>query len=157
MKKLLITLGLVLLLATPASAWNLFFIAQLEVVGQQEGEDIYGYKLGPDDTIVLQKNVWLIKTVGANHCFVYITDNNALALAVKDWDEFRGFGYVDAAWRVALGLSNGTLNELKYQTGAHWYTGGEWHDGTIIEWQNAGSPAIVYFTKLRGLFNLELE
>ena len=157
MKKLLLTLALVLLFAAPVSAWNLFFVAQQEVVGQSEGEDVYGYKLGPDDKIVIPSQVTVIQQVGANYCFVYITNNNALALEVKDWPEFRGFGYTDFIWRIALGLSSGNLAEAKYMSGAHWYVGGEWHFGTIKQWEDAGSPPIVYFSRLRDFFGIDMQ
>lgn len=159
MKLRLIVLTLVILIFTvvPASAWNLMFIAQQEVIGQVDGEDVYGYKLGPEDQIVQTHQVVDLKTVGANHLFLYITDSNALANVVKDWSEFRGFGYVDAVMRIAQGLSNGTLNEIEYMTGAKWYTGGEWHFGNVKDWKDAGSPAQVYFTRLRDVLGVDIH
>jgi len=151
-----IILGIILI-ATPAFAWNLFFIAQQEVIGQQEGQDVYGYKLGPEDTIVQLNQVVNIKTVDANHMILYITKNNSIANECKDWTEFRGFGYTDMVMRVAQGLSNGTLNEIEYITGAHWYTGGEWHFGSVKDWKTAGSPATVWFGKLRDIYGVGIE
>ena len=76
---------------------------------------------------------------------------------LKDWDEFRGFGYVDMVMRLAQGLSSGTLNELEYMTGAHWYDGGEWHFGDVKDWKAAGSPSSVYFTRLRDIMGVDLH
>jgi len=146
-----------LFLSTPAFAWNLFFIAQQEVVGQANGEDIYGYKLGPDDLIVLPAQVTELQNVGATYLFLYITNSNALANQVKDWSEFRGFGYTDMVMRIAQGLSNGTLNEIEYVTGARWFVGGEWHFGNVKDWKAAGSPAQVVFGRYRGIYGVDIE
>ena len=159
MKKLVIILGLVLLIATPASAWNLFFIAQQEVIGQDaEGQDIYGYKLGPTDTIVRLNKTWPIKNVGNTYFFMIVVKNSALAseIITTPWTEFRAIGqgsnpYMDFAMRIALGLSGGTLNELKYIVGVEWYSGGEWHHGDVHEWEAAGSPSNVMFGPVRGI------
>jgi len=157
MKRLIILLSVVFLFPISANAWNLFFIAQQEVIGQVEGQDVYGYKLGPADTIVQLNQVVNIKTVGNTHMILYITKNNSIANQCKDWAEFRGFGYTDMIMRVAQGLSNGTLNEIEYITGAHWYAGGEWHFGNIKDWKAAGSPTSVWFGKLRDIYDVRIE
>ena len=157
MKKILLSLVLVLCFALPASAWNLFFLAEQEVIGQSEGQDVYGYKLGPEDVVVALDQVVDLKAVGATHMFMYITKNNSFVNKVKDWDEFRGFGYIDMVMRVAQGLSNGTLGELEYITGAHWVDGSEWHFGSIKDWKAAGSPSTVWFGKYRDIFGVNVE
>jgi len=139
-------------------AWILFFIAEREVLGQDEEEnDIMGYKLGPDDHEVLPNQVIELKNVGSTYLFKYITKNDSVANQVKDWPEFRGFGYTDCVMRIALGLSNGTLAEIKHMTGAHWFTGGEWHFGSAKDWEDAGSPDQVWFGHLRGILGVEVQ
>ena len=151
-----IVLGL-LLIASPAFAWNLFFIAEQEVIGQSEGVDVYGYRLGPDDTVVQLRQVVDYYQVGNTHLFLYTGASDSIANLCKDWSEFRGFGQIDMVMRLAQGLSNGTLNELEYITGAHWYAGGEWHFGNVKDWKTAGSPTAVYFTRFRDIMGLDLQ
>jgi len=134
--------------------WKLFFKSQQEVI---DGEGTLGYKLGPDDYIVQVEQVMDILTVGSYHCILYVTDNTAIANLCKDWDEFMGFGYIDMVMRVAQGLSNVTLNDIEYLTGAHWYTGGEWHFGSIKDWKTAGSPTTVWFSKFRDIMGVDLQ
>lgn len=136
---------------------TLFFIAQQEVIGQDNGEDVYGYKLGPSSLTVELGRVVELEVVGANHLFMYPGASDALADQVKGWSEFRGLGYIDMAMRLLYGLSPVSQTELKYMTGAHWFTGGEWHFGNCHDWEAAGSPAQVKFGKLRDLLGVELH
>jgi len=138
-------------------AKTLFFIAQQEVIGQQDGQDVYGYKLGPEDVIVQLRQVTQLDHVGANYLFMYTGASDALADEVKDWTEFRGLGFVDMAMRLLYGLSPISQTELKYMVGAHWYVGGEWHFGNCHGWEAAGSPSQVYFTRIRDIFGVDLH
>ena len=148
---LFVTLFL-LSLNTSTLGWNLFFIDQLEDIGDGEMGFVLGeYKL-------TQSQVVTVKTVGANHMFIYVTENSGLVVVAYTLPEFRGFGYADMIWRIAVGLSNaGTLAEMKYVGGAHWYTGGEWHFGSIHEWETAGSLEPVWFGRYRGIFGVDIE
>ena len=138
--------------------WALFFKAQQEPIGQDEEEnDIMGYKLGPDDHIVQTSQVVDILTVGNYHCILYVTENTAIVNRVKDWPEFLGFGYTDIVMRLAQGLSNATLSDIEYLTGAHWFKDGEWHFGNVKNWKAAGSPDGVWFGKLRDVMGMDLQ
>jgi len=150
MKKLFCSLLILTVLfsasqAFAAKKWSLFLKAQQEVIGQVEGEDVMGYKLGPNDLIVQTSQVVDVLQVSSYHLILYITDNQSLVAKVKDWGEFFGFGYIDSIMRVAQGLSNVTLSDIEYITGAHWYAGGEWHFGNVKNWKAAGSPTTVWF------------
>ena len=134
--------------------WKMFFKAQQEVI---DGEGTLGYKLGPDDTIVKVEQVVDILTVGSYHCILYVTDNTALAAKVKDFPEFMGFSYIDMVFRIAQGLSNVTLSDVEYLTGAHWYLNGEWHFSNVKDWKAAGSPSAVWFGKFREIMGIDLE
>ncbi len=135
--------------------WNLFFIAQPENIGTVE-EPVEGYVLGTHK--VPKDHVVVVKTVGNNDMFIYITGNNTLALEAYALPEFRGFGYTDMIWRIACGLSNaGSQNEMKYVTGAHWRDGGEWHVGNIHDWEAAGSPEPMWFGRYRGILGVDIE
>ncbi|GAG60760.1 unnamed protein product, partial [marine sediment metagenome] len=85
------------------------------------------------------------------------TGSNTLAAEAYNFSEFRGFGYADMIWRVALGIGNGTALEMKYVAGAHWFTGGEWYFGNIHDWEDAGSPEPVWFGRYRGIFGVDIE
>ncbi|MDA3834500.1 MAG: hypothetical protein PF495_14030, partial [Spirochaetales bacterium] len=96
MKKIFCLLIVTLLFTTQAYAgtkWKMFFKAEREVIGQVEGMDVMGYKLGPSD-------------------------------------------------------------EIEYLTGAHWYSGGEWHFGNVKDWKAAGSPDAVWFGQLREIMGV---
>ena len=82
MKKLIITIA-ILLFATPAFGWNLFFIDQLEDIG--EGE--MGFVLGTYN--VSQSQVVIIGNVGLNYLFIYVTNNNTLANEAYSFPEYR--------------------------------------------------------------------
>jgi len=152
MKKLIVLF--IMLFAAPAFGWNLFFVAQQETLS--DGLTT-GYKLGPTNYELPVAQVLNVKTVGTTHMFMYHTQDDSIANVVKDWSEFRGFGYIDMVMRVAQGLSNGTLSEIEYVTGAHWYTGGSWHFGTVKDWKAAGSPVQVWFGKYIDIFGMEIE
>jgi len=156
MKKLIVIA--ILLMASPAFAWNLFFIASQEDIG----DGVMGYKLGPDDTIVQLSRCTNLKTVGATHLFRVSVKNTSLVneIVTTPWSEFRAIGdgmnpYLDFAMRIALGLSSGSVNELKHTVGAHWYAGGEWHFGSVADWETAGSPASVMFGPIMGFFGMD--
>ena len=134
--------------------WKLFFKCEQETI---DGEGTLGYKLGPENTIVQIHQVIDILTVSTYHCILYITDNTTLAAKVKDFPEFMGFSYIDMVMRIAQGLSNVTLSDVEYLTGAHWYSGGEWHFGNIKDWKAAGSPDAVWFGKFREILGANLE
>ncbi len=134
--------------------WKLFFKCKQEAI---DGEGTLGYKLGPDDHIVQTHQVVDILQVASYHCILYVTDNTAIANQVKDWDEFMGFSYIDMVMRIAQGLSNVTLSDIEYLTGAHWYSGGEWHFGNVKDWKAAGSPTTVWFGKFRDIMGIDLE
>jgi len=168
MKKLFCSLLILTLLFSAsqvfaAKKWSLFLKAQQEVIGQVEGKDVMGYKLGPNDLIVQTSQVVDVLQVANYHLILYITDNTALAAKVKDWDEFFGFGYIDAIMRVAQGLSNVTLSDIEYITGSHWYSGGEWHFGNVKAWKADIDPATnlpyttVYFGRLRDIMGVDLH
>jgi len=135
--------------------WKLFFKAQQEVIDAEEGT--LGYKLGPNDYVVQLNEVVDILTVGNIHCIMYSTNDSSIANLVKDWDEFMGFGYIDMVMRIAQGLSKVTLDEIEYLSGAHWYSGGEWHFGNIKDWKAAGSPTSVWFGKYRDIMGMDLQ
>jgi len=137
--------------------WKLFFKAKQEVIDQVDGDDAMGYKLGPNDHIVQISQVVDILQVASYHCILYVTDNTSIANQVKDWDEFMGFGYIDMVMRVAQGLSDIPLSDIEYLTGAHWYSGGEWHFGNVKNWKAAGSPEAVWFGKLRDVMGIDLH
>ena len=137
MKKLILTLAF-LLIATPAMAWNLFFVDTLENIADPGEDEVMGFVLGTHK--VSQSSVVIVKTVGANSMFIYVTKSNALALEADTYPEFRGYGYIDMIWRVALGIGNGTIAEMKHITGAHWYIDGEHYFGCVHDWEAAGSP-----------------
>ena len=105
----------------------------------------------------MPSQVTIFQQVGNTYCIIYESKSNALALEVMDWDEFRGFGYVDGIWRVQLGLSQGNVLEQKYMTGASWYIEEAWHHGTVKGWEDAGSPPKVYFHRLRDLFRVDIH
>ena len=138
--------------------FNLFFKAQQEVIGQdEESNDIMGYKLGPADLIVHVEQVVNLLTVGSWHLIVYLDAGETLANQVKDWPEFAGFGYIDMVMRVAVGLSNLNISDIKYITGAHWYSSGEWRFGSVKDWEDAGSPPIVWFGKYRDFLGVDIQ
>ncbi len=162
MKKLSLGLILVLLFfATPAFAWNLFFVDQLENIAETGDPEVMGFVLGTHK--VHQSSVVIVKTVGANSMFIYITKSNALAQEANTIAEFRGYGYIDMIWRVALGIGNGTINEMKYITGAKWWTppvgeeSGYWSFGCVHDWEDAGSPEPAYRCKYRDIFGVDLQ
>jgi len=137
--------------------WKLFFKAEQEIIGQVDGVDVMGYKLGPDDHIVQTDQVTDILQVSSYHCILYITDSDSIANLCKDWNEFMGFGYTDMVMRVAQGLSNLTLSDIEYLTGAHWYSDGEWHFGNVKDWKAAGSPEAVWFGRIRDFMGIDLQ
>lgn len=162
MKRLftLSTLLCIFFFATSALAWNLFFVDQLENIAPPGEDEVMGFVLGEHK--VSQSSVVIIKNVGVNYMFIYVTGSNALAQEAYAFPEFRGFGYTDMIWRIATGLANaGTQTEMKYITGAHWWVAaGEdsgWHFGNIHEWQAAGSLEPVWFGRYRGIFGLDIE
>ena len=163
MKKLMLILTMALCLcATPALAWNLFFIDQLENIANPGEDEVMGFWLGWHR--VHPSQVVIIKTVGNNHMFIYTTKNNALAQEAYNLPEFRGFGYVDMVTRIAEGLDNaGTWNEIKYITGAHWWIPpageepGYWVFGNVKEWTDAGKPEPVWFSRYRDILGINLH
>lgn len=162
MKKILLTLTLAfLLIASPAFAWNLFFIDQLENIADPGEDEIMGFVLGSHK--VPKASVVIFKTVGASSMFIYITKSNALAQAANGISEFRGYGYIDMIWRVALGIGNGTINEMKHITGAKWWNSpvgndpGYWSFGCVHDWEAAGSPEPSYRCKYRDIFGIDLQ
>ena len=160
MKKFILTLAL-LLIATPAFAWNLFFIDQMENIAAPGEDEVMGFVLG--DYKVHKSSVVIIKTVGAISMFIYTTKNNALAQAANSIPEFRGYGYIDMIWRVALGIGNGTINEMKHITGAKWWVPaagedpGHWAFGCVHDWEAAGSPEPSYRCKYRDILGINLD
>ena len=161
MRKLfvLFTIGIILLFASPVLAWNLFFIDQLENIAPGGDPEELGFVLGFHK--VSQSRVVIVKKVGANYMFIYPSVSSGLAQEAYSLPEFRGFGYTDMIWRIATGLSNaGTLVEMKYITGAHWWAAGPeggWHFGNIHEWEGAGSPEPVWFGRYRGILGVDIE
>ena len=139
-------------------SWNLFFIAELENIGT-ESEPVEGFVLGTHE--VPKSSVVIIQTVGNFSMFIYITQKASLAEEAYTLPEFRGFGYADMVWRIAKGLSNaGTLNEMEYVAGAHWFIPGEdggWMFGNIHEWDAAGSPEPVWFGRYRDIMGVDIE
>ena len=154
MRKLFLftVMSMVLFFSVSAFAWNLFFIDQLEDIGEGEMGFVLGeYKLSQSDVVI-------VKSVGANYMFIHCTKNSGLAAEAYTLPEFRGFGYIDMVTRIAEGLSNaGTWNEIKYITGAHWWSGDEWHFGDIHEWETAGSLEPVWFGKYRDILGVNIE
>ena len=140
------------------ASWNLFFIAELENIGTEDGP-VEGFTLGTRK--VPKSSVVIVQTVGALSMFIYITKSNALANEAYSIPEFRGFGYADMIWRIATGLTNaGTLNEMKYIAGAHWWLPGEdggWRFGNIKEWEAAGKPEPVWFGKYRDILGVDIQ
>ena len=138
---------------------NLFFLAQLENIADPEEDEVMGFVLGEHK--ISKDSVVIIQTVGEISMFIYTTKNNNLALEAYSLPKFRGLGYIDMIWRIALGLSNaGTLNEMKYITGAHWWVPGEeggWMFGNIHEWEAAGSIEPVWFGKYRDILGVNIE
>lgn len=148
--------------ATPAFAWNLFFIDQLENIADPGDPEVMGFVLGEHK--VHPSQVVIVKTVGASSMFIYTTKSNVLASEAYSMSEFRGFGYIDMVTRIAEGLSNaGTWAEIKYITGAHWWvpaSGGEsgyWMFSNVKEWQDAGNPEPVWFGRYRDILGINIE
>lgn len=158
MKRLftLFTLGVVFFFATSALAWNLFFIDQLEDISLPGEEEVMGFVLGGHK--IPASSTVIVKTVGASSMFIYTTSSTPLAQEAYSLPEFRGFGYVDMVTRIAEGLANaGTWNEIKYITGAHWFTGGDWFFGSVKEWIDAGRIEPVWFGRYRNILGRDLE
>jgi len=158
MKKLFLLFVTLFLLSlnTSALGWNLFFIDQLEDISEPGDPEEMGFVLGEHK--LSQSDVVIVKNVGANYMFIHCTKNSGLAAEAYNLPEFRGFGYIDMVTRIAEGLSNaGTWNEIKYITGAHWYSDDEWHFGDIHEWETAGSPEPVWFGKYRDILGVNIE
>lgn len=161
MKKFLLIL-IFLFIASPAFAWNLFFIDQAENIALQDEDEVMGFVLGTHK--VPKTSVVIIKTVGANSMFIYTTKSNSLALEAYSLPEFRGFGYIDMVTRIAKGLDNaGIWNEIKYITGAHWWVPasgedpGYWAFGNVKDWETVGSPEPVWFGKYRDIMGIDLQ
>ena len=166
MKKLLLSLLITAIVLSASQAfaakkWQLYFKAQQEIVAVLDGENVLGYKLGPNDTIVQTNQVIDILQIGNIHCILYLTDNISIASQVRTWTEFMGFGYTDMIWRIALGLGpdgGPTLDHVKYLTGAHWYLNGEWHFGSIKDWEAIDPlPLNVYFGPIRQIMGIPLQ
>ncbi len=143
-------------------AFTLFFIAQKTSWPDGEGGTIEGFELGPSDQKVPLAAVVVLKHVANTYLFSAVV-GPALAseIVTTPWDEFRATGhqmnaYVDFAMRIALGLSGGTLAELKYMIGARWFVGGEWYSGDVHAWETAGSPADVMFGPGRQILGQQL-
>ena len=138
--------------------WKVSFIAERELINVPDGEDFYGYKLGPSDYELKESEVFHIANVGNIYFFMYFAVNQAQVLQVYDWNEFRGAGktvrdcYLDTLARVATGIGNGTLDEVKRMIRAHYLVGGEWTSGDIATFESAGSPEPCYFTNMIDLF-----
>ena len=141
-------------------SWNLFFIAPITNIGTV-AEPIDGFELG--DYKVAKSSVVVIKTVGTMSMFIYTTKDSSLAKVAMDIPEFRGFGYIDMIWRIALGISGGTINEMKHVTGAKWWipaSGGEpgyWMFGCVHDWEDAGSPEPSYRCKYRDIMGVDIQ
>lgn len=162
MRKLWILILLaVMLVASPvwARKWTCFFIDQEETIGTPP-DDYQGFIVdpgGPNETIIRKDAVVIVKTVGANSMFIYTTQNPAIANKAYQVPEFRGFGYVDMVMRIAQGLGSGTLNEIEYITGAHWWDGTAWNFGNIKDWDDAGNPEPVWFGRYKGILGVEIQ
>lgn len=138
--------------------WKVAFIADRETLTDGETQ---GYKLGPSDYELTASEVFPIANVGNTYFFMYFPASKTEALIAYDWDEFRGVGqtvrdcYLDVLARVATGIGNGTLNEVKRMIRSHYRVGGEWTSGDIAEFESAGSPEPCYFTNMIDLFGVE--
>lgn len=158
MKKLFLLLSIIILLTftVPANAWNLFFIDQMENIAEPGDPEVMGFVLGTKKVAV--SSVVIVKTVGVNSMFIYITKSNALAAEAYNLPEFRGFGYVDMVTRIALEVDNaGNWNEIKYVTAAHWWDGSKWKSGDIHEWETAGSLEPVWFGRYRDICKVDIH
>ena len=140
--------------------WKVAFIAQKE--SWVEGDEtVEGFKLGPSDYKVRLPQAFILASQGNTYFFMVFNAGKSQALTAYDWDEFRGVGqtiadcYKDVVARVAAGVGNGTLNEIKYMIRAHYKVGGEWTSGNIHDFETAGSPEPVYFTNLIDMFGVE--
>jgi len=137
--------------------WKVAFIADRVDLG----DGVMGYQLGPADYEVLASEVFHLANVGSTYFFMYFAVDRAQVLQVYNWDEFRGAGqkvadcYLDVLARVAAGIGNGTLNEIKRMIRAHYRVAGEWTSGNIADFEAAGSPEPCYFTNLIDLFGVE--
>ena len=137
--------------------WKVAFIAQQEDLG----EGVMGYKIGPSDYEINASEVFPIASVGSTYFFMYFAVDKAQVLTVYDWGEFRGAGqtvrdcYLDVLARVATGIGNGTLNEVKRMIRAHYKVDGEWVSNDITSFETAGSPEPCYFTNMIDLFGVE--
>ena len=157
MKRIFFTLLLCLLFYQPAEArdWTLYFVDQLETIGT--GEDAYeAYVLGSYNVRPAQV-VKLISVTGTD-LFIYTTKKASIAADAYTIPEFVGFGYTDIITRLTLGLGNaGTINQVKYMIGAHWFSGGEWYFGNIHQWETAGSSEPVWFGRYRGILGVDTQ
>lgn len=141
-----------------AKKWKVAFIAQKETLSDGETE---GFKLGPSDYELPLSQVFPLTNQGNTYFFMVFNANKNQALITYNWNEFRGIGesitdcYKDTIARVAAGIGNGTLNEVKYMIRANYKVGGEWTSGNIHDFETAGSPEPVYFTNLIDMFGVE--
>ena len=161
MKKLILTILLVLCMAVPASALNLMFLAQQEVIT----DDVIGYKLGPSDYEIPSTQCLTIKTQGIYHLFVYnIQDINVSQIeTAMSWDEFQAQGkgvnvMFDAVIRGLLGSGVLTLAQTKtHLIEAQWKDGAEYSKGSTTDWETGGNLEPVRFWPSMGFFGSILE
>ena len=138
--------------------WKVAFVAQIEDL---DGEGVMGFKLGPSDYEIKEQEVFTVASVGSTYFFMYFSASKEQVLTVYDWDEFRGAGqtirdcYLDVLARVATGIGNGSLVEVKYMIRAHYLNEGTWTSGDITTFEAAGSPEPCYFTNMIDLFGVE--
>ena len=162
MKKLILTMLLVLCMAVPVSALNLMFLAQQETL--TDGETV-GYKLGPSDYEIPATQCLTIKTQGTYHLFVYnIQDINVSQIeTAMSWDEFQAQGkgvnvMFDA---IVRGMSSlGVLTPAQTKTHlleAQWKDGDEYPKGSMTDWETGGSLEPVRFWPSMGFFGSILE
>ena len=160
MKKCMLSLLVLVMVFSASQAfadkWQIYFKVQEEVIGQVDGVDIMGYKIGPNDIILQLHQVTNIITVGNYHCVLYLTDSTALASKARAMPEFMGFGYTDMVWRIVFTMSDMNVSDIKHITGAHFFVDGEWHFGSIVDWEAAGSPPDVYFGPLRKILGIPM-
>lgn len=136
--------------------WQIYFKAQQEVIGQVDGVDVMGYKIGTDDIILKTKQVTNIITVGNYHCILFLTDSQSLAAKARSMPEFMGFGNMDMVWRIFYDMTDMTINDLKYLAGAHWLVDNEWKRGSIKDWEDAGKPPDVVFLPQREILGINM-
>jgi len=141
--------------------YNVMFRDNVCVLEQDaEGNNVYGYKLGPDDFEVKYKPNRVLASSGNSHLFWVKTNGLSQVKTAMGWDEFRAVGYgmnmyIDYATRLALGISKGSVAEFKYICHGQWYKDGEWGSGDANDYIDAGSPEYVMFGPSRGIMGTD--